>query len=735
MPLTKETYPIQGIHCAACKTLLEDTVGKIKGVKKVTVNFATEKMTISFDKEIVSLAQIKNSIASLGTYKLIDTKDGVVLSDPKNVLELKDQSYINLKNKVMLMGLATTPFWFMMFWMIIAVPFFGWTMFPFSNLVQFLIATPVLFIGGKDVFLSAINALKSKTTNMDTLVALGTTTAWVYSTIVTIFNLQKEVYFEASVFIIFFIMLGRLLEKRAKNQAANAISSLLKLQAKEARVVKNGQEIMIPIAQVKVGDHIKVKPGEKIPVDGIVVSGETSIDESMISGESIPVTKKVKENVIGATINGSGSITFKATKVGKDTMLSQIIKLVEEAQTTQAPIQKLADKVASVFVPIVITIAVASFITWVIFGTLPLAIYIATTVLIIACPCALGLATPTAVMVGTGKAAKSGILIKNAEALEHVQKVDTIVFDKTGTLTEGKPEVVTTTIPEKFHELVYLLENESHHPLAEAIVSHFKNTSSISRKKVTSFKDLSGRGIKGKVGSKEVVIGNQDLMQKMNISISKTTLDNASKLQLKGQTISFVSIDGKFGGLIGITDPIKKDAKRAIESLKNANIETIMITGDNEKTAKSVAKQIGIDKVLAEVLPKDKLLEVKKLQKQGKIIAMVGDGINDAPALAQSDVGIAMGTGTDVAIHSGDIVLVKGSPKKVVEAIKVSLDTLRIIKQNLFWAFGYNIISIPIAAGIIYPFFGILLSPIIASIAMALSSVSVVGNSLRLKYS
>lgn len=735
MPLIKETYPIQGIHCAACKTLLENTVEKLKGVKKVTVNFATEKMTVLYDNSVTSINEIKNAISSLGTYKLVDSENGLVLSDPASENKIRDQSYLALKKKVLLIGLATIPFWIMMFWMTITTPLLGWKIQKIPNLIQFLLATPILFIGGKDILISALKALKSKTTNMDILVSLGTITAWTYSTAVTFTNAQKDVYFEASVFIIFFIMLGKLLEKRAKSQAASAISSLLKLQAKEARVIRGNREIMIPLDKVSVGDLIKVKPGEKVPVDGIITSGETSIDESMITGESMPVTKVVKDNVIGATINRSGSFVFKTTKVGKDTMLSQIVKLVEEAQTTQAPIQKLADRVSGIFVPIVILISVLSFTVWIIFGTLPMAIYVATTVLIIACPCALGLATPTAVMVGTGKAAGSGILIKNAEALEHVHKINTVVFDKTGTLTEGKPKVITTTIIPKYQKLVYLLEKQSHHPLAEAITNHFKKGYKETKMKVASFKDLPGRGIKGKIGTNLVAIGNSALMKKVKTNIPKDAIKTASELQRKGQTISYLSINREYAGLLGITDPLKKDAINAIKKLHDMNIQTIMMTGDDKKTASSVAGKLGINKVLSEVLPKDKLKEIKNLQKQGKIIAMVGDGINDAPALTQANIGIAIGTGTDVAIHSGDIILVKGSPEKVIESINISLNTLKVIKQNLFWAFGYNLISIPIAAGVLYPLFGILLSPIIASIAMALSSISVVGNSLKLKYS
>lgn len=737
MPIVKETYPIQGIHCAACKTLLENIVGKLKGVETVTVNFASEKMTVTHDDSKVTLKDLQKAVSSAGTYKLVLTDGGAALVDPARAQKLKDQDYLNLRRKVLLIGVSSIPFWGMMFWMIIGIPLLGWGMFPLNRYWQFLIATPILFVGGKDIFVSAINALKVRATNMDTLVAMGTLTAWIYSTAVTLLNLSQEVYFEAAVFIVFFIMLGRLLERRAKGQAAAAISALIQLQAKEARVIKGDQEIMISLDQIRIGDLIKVKPGEKIPVDGVIISGNSAVDESMITGESVPVTKIMGGNVIGATINGSGSFIFRVTKIGGETMLAQIIKLVEEAQTTQAPIQKLADKVAGVFVPIVIFIALMSFGVWLSFGSLPMAIYVATSVLIIACPCALGLATPTAVMVGTGKAAGAGILIKNAEALEHVHKINAIVFDKTGTLTEGRPQVVTSTVADKYRPLVYALERESHHPLADAVVRFYENHRK-AKQKVSDFRDLSGRGIKGKVGKYFVAIGNLSLMSKLKVEVSEKVSKEVLKLQSQAQTVSLVAVDGTCVGLLGIVDPIKSDSRQAVLALQKMGIETIMITGDNQKTARAVAKKLGINHVLAEVLPKDKLAEIKRLQNirgERKIVAMVGDGINDAPSLVQADIGIAMGTGTDVAIHSGDIVLVKGSPQKAVEAIRVSQDTLRIIKQNLFWAFGYNIVSIPIATGILYPFLGILLSPIIASAAMAMSSVSVVGNSLRLKYS
>ena len=729
----KKTFPVLGIHCAACKSLLEGTVSKVKGVNNVLVNFATEKMTVDYDDNLVSIDDLKNSVTKVGSYQLIDEADEK---------QLRSEHFIKLKNKVIIIGIATIPFLGYMIWML-----FGGSIFniKFVQIAQFILATPILFIGGKEIFISAFNALKSKTSNMDTLISLGTFTAWFYSTLLTFFPRlfssikgSTDVYFEAAVFIIFFIMLGRLLEARAKGQASLAIASLIKLQAKNARVIRNNKEYMIPIDQVKIRDVIKVKPGEKIPIDGQILTGESSIDESMITGESIPIDKKIGDMVIGATLNISGAFTFKVLKIGDKTMLSQIIKMVEEAQQSQAPIQKLADKVASVFVIIVIIIAVVSFIIWLIFSTLPMAIYVATTVLIIACPCALGLATPTAVMVGTGMAAKKGILIKDAQALETAKSINTIVFDKTGTLTIGKPKVVTYSLDNKKNsEYIYLAEKESHHPLSNAIVTFLKEKYGFIDRPIKEFKDLQGRGIVAKIDDTEVTIGNRLLMKELNLNIPSDLNEQADNSEEKAQSVSYVSINKKIVGLIGISDVIKEDAKKSILKLHQMGIKSVMLTGDNEKTANNVAKLLDIDDVRANVLPKDKLEIVKELQNGDiarNIVAMVGDGINDGPALIQSDIGIAMGTGTDVAIQSGDIVLVKGTIEKVVEAIFISKKTFRIIKQNLGWAFGYNILGIPIAAGILYPFFGILLSPIIASAAMALSSVSVVGNSLRIRY-
>lgn len=836
------------MHCASCKTLIQEAVSELDGVKSVMVNYATEKMSVEYDESKVSVDELKKTVASLGSYQLVDMHAGkTVLASPPEVKKIEEEKmqkemghsmeehhkmermdhskmnhdmdghnhgipldeslrhklYTELKNRVIWMGIGTLPFLVVMFLMLfgmqlglpdvemvlgdITVGNLG-IRISLLHFVQFLFATPILFIGGKEVFQSAISAWNVKATNMDTLIALGTFTAWLYSTVVTFFPQAfkaisggSEVYFEAAVFIIFFILLGRLLEMRAKGNAADAIKSLLHLQAKDATVIRNGQEMQVPVEEVQVGDVIAVKPGAKFPVDGEVIEGTSQVDESMVTGESMPVSKKKGDLVIGATINKSGFITYKATKVGADTLLSQIIKMVEDAQATEAPIQRLADKVASIFVPAVISIAVLAWLFW--FFVAPtmglvglaqaftFATYIAITVLIIACPCALGLATPTAVMVGTGKAAARGILIKDALALEIAHKIDTIIFDKTGTLTKGTPEVVSYEVDSKYNSILYSVEKKSHHPLADAIVRYLENNTSLpsSRRDLSldHFEDISGKGIHAKAKDQTIFIGTEKLMVEMKYKIAEDMSKKAQGLRSKAQTVSFVGVNKQVVGLIGIADQIKEDAKDAIQKLHEMNIKTVMITGDNKITAEVVAKELGIDEVLAEILPADKAAKVKELQhnrhaeshdvipafssvipaqarishrsriKSGmtaNIVAMVGDGINDAPALAQADIGIAMGTGTDVAIATGDIILVKGTLEKVVDSIEISKETIGIIKQNLFWAFGYNVIGIPVAAGLLYPAFGLLLSPIIASMAMALSSISVVGNSLRLKY-
>lgn len=763
------------MHCASCKLLIEKMVGKQEGVISVSVNYATEKMTVEYDEKKISEADLKQAVASAGSYQLVSDTDGnMVLADPglarnmatsksEQAAQIKKNEFEVLRRKTILVAIGSIPFWLIMGWM--GLDFFGlvemqhmplgkltFETFNYSInlffLVQFLLATPILFWGGSQFFTSAWSALKVRAANMDSLIVLGTLSAWVFSSIVTFFpqifgEVANEVFFEASVFIVLFILLGRLMESKAKGQANKAIQRLLELQAKEAHVIRDGEEITIPIAQVKVGEKIIVRPGEKVPVDGLIIEGSSTLDESMVTGESMPVTRGKGEKVIGATINKTSTFTFEAEVVGSGTLLAQIVKMVEEAQGSTAPIQKLADKISGIFVPAVIAIAILAFLFWLVIAgqNIQFAVYVATTVLIIACPCALGLATPTAVMVGSGKAAKLGILIKDAEALQLAQEVGTIIFDKTGTLTNGKPEVTDFKVLEgESHEdllkIAYVVEKNSEHPLSNAIVDYADGyISEEINLGVSGFENIEGRGVRAEVDGVVVAIGNRKLM----LEIKSAGLDNFAQEEAHftsgAKSIAYLSKDGKVMAIFAIADKIKEGAIEAISSLHAQNIKVVMLTGDNQKTAEAIATQLGIDEVISEVLPAEKAAKVKDYQKQatdGKV-AMIGDGINDAPALAQADIGLAMGTGTDIAIESADIILVSGSLDKLVETIKLSRSTLRVIKQNLVWAFGYNLIAIPIAAGVMYPVFGILLSPIIASAAMAFSSVSVVLNSLRLK--
>lgn len=780
----KETYPIVGMHCASCKLLIEKMVAKVPGVIKVSVNYGTEKIVVEYDDQKVNLETLKKAVASAGSYQLIDTKEGTVLASPKvveeetkmdKVAEVKKQEYVLLQKKVQWVGITAVFFFVMMgwmllghFWMDILSPkeFFGSITFGYKKeevtlslwfLLQFLISTPVLFIGGQQFFTSAWSALKQKAANMDTLIALGGFAAWSFSTLVTFYPRiissvtdSLDVYFEATIFIVFFILVGRLLEARAKSHTNDAVKKLLHLQVKEARVLIDGQEQLVSIERLQVNDTIIVKPGEKIPVDGIILEGFSTIDESMVTGESIPIDKQQGDRVIGGTINQMGSITFKAEKVGKDTLLAQIIQVVEEAQSSQAPIQRVADSIAGVFVPIVLVIAFVSFLFWIFvapsFGLIgsevnsfQLALYTAVTILIIACPCAMGLATPTAVMVGSGRAALQGILIKNATSLEQAHKIKTIVFDKTGTLTQGLPEVIDIiSFDSKYDEKKILqyaasLETKSEHSLGNAIVKESQKQDLKLISSIEKFEALPGKGVKGIIGNKKVVVGNKRLVEKVVLE-NKKIQEQVEMLASKGKTPMFVQIESEIKGIIAVADVVKKSSKDSIEKLQKMGIEIIMMSGDHQKTAEALALELGITKVEAEVLPQDKAAKVKEIQKShtDQIIAMVGDGINDAPALSQAHVGIVMGTGTDIAIESGDIILVKGTLDKVVESILLSKKTMRVIKQNLWWAFFYNTLGIPIAAGVLYVPFGLLLSPIVGSAAMAFSSISVVLNSLRL---
>lgn len=731
----KKTFSIKGMHCASCVMALEGSLSKVPGVSRANVNLATEKATVDYDPAQVTDQHLASAVANVG-YQARITEE--VQSEDSEKAE-RQQEMKQLKTKVIVS-------------LILGV-FILWGSFPglmntapgiLRNFwVQLVLALPVQFWAGFSFYRAAVVSIKHRTANMDTLVALGTTVAFAYSTVVVFFphiiasiGIHAEPYFDVSTIIIGLILLGRYFEARAKAGTSEAIKKLIGLQAKTARVVRDGKELDIPINEVVIGDIIRVRPGEKVPVDGVIVEGESSIDESMVTGESIPVDKTKGDTVVGATINKTGTFTFKATKVGADTMLAQIIKLVEEAQGSKAPIQRLADLVSSYFVPIVIMLALATFVVWYDVGPQPaflFAILNTVAVLIIACPCAMGLATPTAIMVGTGKGAEHGILIKDAESLETAHKITTVVFDKTGTLTKGKPEVtdVVGDKPDEVLQVAASIEEGSEHSLAESIVAEAKKRN-LNRSLVSKFKAIPGHGVEGVIENKRIVLGNRRLMTKENITIQEKEQE-IERLESEGKTVMLLAVENKLAGLIAVADTLKDSAAEGITALKKLGVEAVMITGDNERTAQAIAKQVGIDRVLAEVLPDQKEAEVRKLQAQGKKVAMVGDGINDAPALAVADVGIAMGTGTDVAIEAADITLINKDLRSVAKAIELSRKTMKTIKLNLIWAFGYNVILIPVAMGVLYPMWGILMNPIFASAAMALSSISVVGNSLLLK--
>lgn len=718
----KKSFSVSGMDCASCALSIEKALKKVEGVSGVNVNFASEKVV--FDKN--------SSVKDENLIKIIEGLGFKVIEKDSDAEHMKNMNIRSLRNLTIFSFLFSS----VLFLIAMVFPLFSITI-PFSSQIMLLLATPVQFIVGFRYYKSAFAALKAFTANMDTLIALGTSAAYFYSLAIILFSLEGHLYFESSALIISFITLGKWLEAVSKGKAGEAIKKLIGLQPKTASVVRDGKEIIIPIEEVIVGDIVLVKPGQKIPVDGIVVSGFSSVDESMITGESIPVEKKKGDLVIGATFNKFGSLKFKATKVGKDTVLSQIIKLVEEAQGSKAPIQRLADKVSSIFVPSVILIAVSSFLVWYfIFGQqFSFAFTILVSVLIIACPCALGLATPTAIIVGTGLGAERGILIKNAEALEIVHKIDTIIFDKTGTLTVGKPSVtdVISFVENEKQILKFagIVEKNSEHILAEAIMSKV-NSEKIKIPEAKLFKAIPGRGVSCVYNKKNIYFGNRKFMQDNKVDYKKY-LAEVESLEADGKTVMFLAVSKKLYGLIAVADVLKEFSADAVSSLKKMGKEVFMITGDNARTADAVAKKLGITNVLSEVLPQDKEKEIKKLQSLGKRVAMVGDGINDAPALARSDVGIAIGAGTDVALETGQIILMTDDLRSVINAIDLSEFTLKKIKQNLFWAFFYNSASIPIAMGVLFPFTGFLLNPAVAGIAMAFSSVTVVFNSLLMK--
>jgi len=726
--MKKCTISITGMHCQSCVTILDRALSKQPGVKSVNVNFSTEKAAVEFDEKQINENKLVEVIKHKGYngHVLTEHDHSPIIEEKKKKAELN-----KLKWKVIISAIFSLP-------ALILGMFLMKGTIPFQEYIVWLLATPVQFYVGKQFYQGAWAALRNKTSNMDTLIAVGTSAAYFYSVYVVLFAAEEGYqYFEAAAVLITFVVLGKYLEAVAKGKTSEAISKLMKLGAKTATVIRKGKEMKIPIDDVQKGDIVIVKPGEKIPVDGVITEGHSTIDESLVTGESIPVEKKKNDEVIGSTLNKQGSFQFKATKVGAETTLSRIIKLIEEAQTKKAPIQRFADNISAYFVPIVIFIALATFTVWfsIVQSEVGFALIAAVAVLVIACPCALGLATPTAIMVGTGLGAKQGILIKGGEALETAHELKCIIFDKTGTITKGQPEVTNLVTAkgvteQKLLEIAGSIEKSSEHPLAEAIVNKAKEKK-ISWKKITNFKALTGRGVKAKLGTQEYHLGNLRLMQELKVNLAAFK-NEIPTLESEGKTVMILAQGRTVLGIIAVADEIKEDSPLAIQKLQKLGVKVYMITGDNNRTAQAIAKRAGIKNFFAEVLPEDKAKYVKKLQRDGKV-AMVGDGINDAPALAQADIGIAMGSGTDVAMETGNIVLMRNNLLDVPKAIKLSKLTMSKIRQNMFWALVYNVLGIPIAAGILYPWTGWMLNPMIAGGAMALSSVSVITNSLLLK--
>ncbi len=731
--MIKRTFKVEGMHCASCAKSVETMLGSIEGIGSANVNFADESVLVEYDDSKVEEEKMKDHVQQIGYDLILDQKTDVQEEQNKEKVKLR-----TARNR----ALYAIAF---------SLPVFVISMFlkelPYRNWILLVLVLPVIGWFGREFFEIAWKQARNFKANMDTLVALGTGAAFIFSLFNTLFpeylqskGITPHVYYEAAAVIISLILLGRYFEARAKSRTSDSIKKLMGMQVKTARVIRDQKEMEIPIDQVKTGDFIQIRPGEKIPVDGQIIEGYSTVDESMITGEPIPVEKSDGEQVIGATLNKTGSFRMKAEKVGSDTMLSQIIDMVRQAQGSKAPVQKLADKIAGIFVPVVIIIAIVSAVIWFVAGPSPQLTYAfvtLVTVLIVACPCALGLATPTAIMVGIGKGAENGILIKDASILEKVNEIDSIVVDKTGTITTGQPIVTNMKWAggkkdTELLDLVYTLESKSEHPLADAITEylskHAQNGFSFDE-----FESVTGKGLEARYKDDQLLIGNQALMEQYEIEIPDSLQEESADQGKAIASIVYVAKNKQVGLLFHIEDEIKPTSVKAINDLKSSGIEVHMLTGDNKPAAQSIAQKTGIDHFEAEVMPQDKLDYVKKLQNEGHKVAMVGDGINDSPALAQADIGIAMGKGTDVAIESAEITLVKGDLQKIKSSIELSKDTLKTIKQNLFWAFIYNIIALPIAAGVLYPVNGFMLNPMIAGGAMSFSSVSVVMNSLRLK--
>ena len=738
---------LRGMSCASCANAIEEAIQAVPGVSECNVNFGMEQATVKYDPQKTNIETIQHAVDQAGYSAQSLQAQEMITGENDAEKDARLAESRDLRRKVVVGGvisvllvLGSLPA--MTGLHVLLIP--AWLHNPWLQLV---LTAPVQFWCGYSFYVNTWKALKRHAATMDTLIALGTSAAYFYSVFVTLFpnilraqGLIPEVYYESAAIVITLILLGRLFENRARGQTSQAIRKLIGLQARDARVIRDGIEMDIPIQEVQINDVILVRPGEKIPVDGEVIEGASMVDEAMVTGESVPVKKQPGDEVIGATINKTGSFKFRATRVGKDTVLSQIVQLVQQAQGSKAPIQRLADQVTGWFVPVVIAIAITTFMIWFnIMGNFTLALITTVGVLIIACPCALGLATPTSVMVGTGKGAENGILIKGADSLELAHKIQTIVLDKTGTLTQGKPtvtEYVTVLGTAHGNELNLLrlaasVERNSEHPLAEAVV-RYAQSQEVQLTEVTEFEAIAGSGVQGIVSNRLVQIGTQRWMEELGID-THSLQEPKTRWEAAGKTVIWIAVDGAIEGLMGIADALKPSSADAVRALRRLGLEVVMLTGDNRPTAEAIASEVGIRRVFAEVRPDQKADKVKELQSEGKIVAMVGDGINDAPALAQADVGIAIGTGTDVAIAASDITLISGDLQGIVTAIQLSRATMQNIRQNLFFAFIYNVAGIPIAAGILFPIFGWLLNPIIAGGAMAFSSVSVVTNALRLR--
>ncbi|KST64529.1 heavy metal translocating P-type ATPase [Mastigocoleus testarum] len=743
---------LKGMSCASCASSIEKIISSLPGVKECAVNFGAQQATVKYNSQKIELKQIQSAVDAAGFKAYPLNKEGMTIGEDDKEKAVRKAQERDLILKLVVGSIISIILVVACLPMMTGLEFSFIPRWLHNPWLQLILTTPVQFWCGYGFYIGSCNALKRQTATMDTLITLGTSAAFLYSLVVTVFpdffverGLRAEVYYETSAVVITLILLGRLFEHRAKGKTSAAIRKLIGLQPRNARVIRNGREIDILIQEVQLDDVVIVRPGEKIPVDGEVIEGNSTVDEAMVTGESLPVKKQPGDEVIGATINKTGSFKFKATRIGKDTVLAQIVRLVQEAQGSKAPIQRIADRVTAWFVPGIIAIAIATFIIW-LYGTrnITLALIPTVSVLIIACPCALGLATPTSIMVGTGKGAENGILIKGAESLELAHKIQTIVLDKTGTLTEGKPTVtnfITVNGTANGNELKILslaasLERNSEHPLAEAVV-RYAQSQEVGVKNVRDFVAVPGSGVQGFVLDHFVQIGTLRWLESEGIDTQMFLLQN-NTWSNEGKSVIWLAVDGKIEALMGITDTLKSTSKEAVRMLHKLGLEVVMLTGDNRPTAEAIAREVGIDRVFAEVRPDRKAEQVKTLQKESskkehKIVAMVGDGINDAPALAQADVGIAIGTGTDVAIAASDITLISGDLQGIITAIKLSHATVGNIRQNLFFAFFYNILGIPVAAGILFPLFGWLLNPIIAGGGMAFSSVSVVTNALRLR--